>query len=113
MHELGITQSIVDIAEKTAREQKATKVLSVTVEIGELSGVVAEAVEFCFEACIQQSLLEGSRLIIERIPGLARCDDCGVELKIDNMTFKCKDCGSYALQRLQGEELKIKELEVE
>ena len=113
MHELGITQSIVDIAEKTAREQNAEKVLSVTVEIGELSGVVAEAVEFCFEACIQQSFLEGSRLIIKRIPGLARCDECKTEVKIDNMTFSCERCGSYALQRLQGEELNIKEVEVE
>ena len=113
MHELGITQSIVDIAEKTAREQNAEKVLSVTVEIGELSGVVAEAVEFCFEACIQQSFLEGSRLIIKRIPGLARCDECKTEVKIDNMTFSCECCGSYALQRLQGEELNIKEVEVE
>ena len=113
MHELGITQSIVDIAEKTAREQNAEKVLSVTVEIGELSGVVADAVEFCFEACIQQSFLEGSRLIIKRIPGLGRCDECKAEVKIDNMTFNCSACGSYALQRLQGEELAIKEVEIE
>lgn len=113
MHELGITQSIVDIAEKTAREQNAEKVLSVTVVIGELSGVIPDAVEFCFEVCIQETLLEGSRLIINYIPGLGRCDDCGAEVKIDNMTFNCADCGSYALQRTQGEELNIKELEIE
>ena len=113
MHELGITQSIVDIAEKTAREQNAEKVLSVTVEIGELSGVVADAVEFCFEACIQQTLLEGCRLIIIQTPGRARCDDCGAEVNIDNMTFNCSACNSYALQRTGGEELNIKELEIE
>lgn len=113
MHELGITQSIVEIAEKTAREQHAAKVLSVSVEIGELSGVIPDAVEFCFEACIQETLLEGSRLIIVRIPGLAKCDDCGSEVKIDNMTFNCSACGSYALQRVSGEELSIKEVEIE
>lgn len=113
MHELGITQSIVDIAERTAREQNAEKVLSVTVEIGELSGVVADAVEFCFEACIQETFLEGCRLIIINIAGLGLCDDCGAEVKIDNMTFSCSECGSYALQRIQGEELDIKELEIE
>ncbi|HXV21659.1 MAG TPA: hydrogenase maturation nickel metallochaperone HypA, partial [Desulfuromonadales bacterium] len=46
MHEVGITRSIVEIAERTAREQGAARVLSVTVAIGALSGVVPEAVEF-------------------------------------------------------------------
>ncbi|MBE0501718.1 MAG: hydrogenase maturation nickel metallochaperone HypA [Desulfuromonadales bacterium] len=113
MHELGITQSIVDIAIKTAREQNAEKVLSVSVEIGELSGVVADAVEFCFEACIQKTFLQGCRLIIEQIPGLGQCEECGAELKIDTMTFACRECGSYKLLRTQGEELNIKELEIE
>ena len=113
MHELGITQSIVEIAEKTAREQNATKVLSVTIEVGELSGVIPDAVEFCYEACIQETFLEGSRLVINFIPGLAKCDECRAEAKIDNMTFSCPACGSYSLQRLQGEELSIKEVEIE
>ena len=113
MHELGITQSIVEIAEQTARGQHANKVLSVTIEIGELSGVIPDAVEFCFEACTQETLLEGSRLIINKIPGLAKCDECNAEARIDNMTFSCPACGSYSLQRLQGEELNIKEVEIE
>ena len=113
MHELGVTQSIVEIAEKTAREQNAERVLSVTVEIGELSGVIADAVEFCFEACIQETFLQGSRLIINQIPGLGKCNDCKTEVKIDNMTFNCSACGSYSLQRTQGEELSIKEVEIE
>ncbi len=113
MHELGITQSIVDIAERTAREQQASKVLSVTVEIGELSGVIPDAVAFCYEACVQQTLLEGSRLVIRRIPGEGRCKECGAEVKIDNLTFDCSACGSYALQRTRGEELNIKEVEIE
>lgn len=113
MHELGITQSIVEIAEKTAREQQATKVLSVTVDIGELSGVIPDAVEFCFEACSAGTLLEGSRLVINTIPGLGRCEACRAEVKLDNLTFACPACGSYAVQRTQGEELSIKEVEIE
>lgn len=113
MHELGITQSIVEIAEKTARDQDAKKVLSVTIEVGELSGVIPDAVEFCFEACVQETLLEGSRLIINKIPGLGKCDECRARVKLDNMTFSCPACGSYALQRTQGEELNIKEVEIE
>lgn len=113
MHELGITQSIVEIAEKTARDQNAKKVLSVTVDVGELSGVIADAVEFCFEACSLDTILEGSRLVINQIPGRAECEDCGADVKIDNMTFNCSVCDSYALKRTQGEELSVKEVEIE
>lgn len=113
MHEVGITQSIVEIAEKHAREQEASRVLSVTVEIGALSGVVPEAMEFCFEACTRGTLLEGARLIVERIPGKGRCSGCGAGIDLDPHTFACPACGALGPERLQGEELRITELEVD
>ncbi|ORJ58727.1 hydrogenase maturation nickel metallochaperone HypA [Geothermobacter hydrogeniphilus] len=113
MHELGITRSIVDIAERTAREHGGNRVTSVTVEIGALSGVIPDAVEFCFEACSKGTLLDGARLIVESIPGLGRCPDCGREQEIDNHSFACGDCGALGLERLRGEELRVKELEVD
>ena len=113
MHEVGITRSIVEIAERTAHEQGAQRVLSVTVEIGALSGVVPEAVEFCFEACSKETFLEGARLIIERIPGRARCQQCAAEIPVDSWSFACPACGALALERLQGEELRIKEMEID
>lgn len=113
MHELGITQRIVEIAEKAAIDQDANKVLSVTIDIGTLSGVIPSAVEFCFEACVQGTLLEGSRLFINKIDGLGQCEECRTRIKLDNMTFCCPTCGSSSLQRLQGDELKISEVEIE
>lgn len=113
MHELGITQSIVDIADRTAREQQATRVLSVTVEIGALSGVIPDAVLFCYEACTQGTLLEGSRLVIEAIPGEARCEACNARFPVDQLTYACPSCDSLALQRIRGEELSLKEVEIE
>lgn len=113
MHELGITQSIVDIAARTAQDQGAHRVRSVTVEIGELAGVVADAVAFCFEACRQGTLLEEAELIIESIPGKARCTSCGAERPVDQYTFACPACGAYTLERLQGEELQIREMEID
>lgn len=113
MHELGLTRSIVEISERTAREQGAVKVLSVTVAIGSLSGVVPEAVEFCFEACAKETLLEGARLIIDRIPGKGKCLGCGAEMLLEPYTFACPACDSYDLERLQGDELKVIEMEVD
>lgn len=113
MHELGITQSIIEIAERTARESGAARVLSVTVEIGALAGVVPEAVAFCYDSCCKGTLLEDSQLVIESIAGRGRCPECRLELDIDPLTFVCPACGALGLERLAGEELRIKELEVD
>ncbi|TYO96643.1 hydrogenase-3 nickel incorporation protein HypA [Geothermobacter ehrlichii] len=113
MHELGITQSIVDIAERTTRKHGGGRVRSVTVEIGELSGVIPDAVEFCFEVCSKGTLLEGARLVIETVPGQGRCPQCQTEQAIDNYSFACENCGAFGLERVRGEELRIKELEVD
>lgn len=113
MHEVGITQSIIEIAEQHARAQGANKINSVTVEIGALSGVIPESVEFCFEACARGTLLEGSRLIIQRIPGLGRCGECGAETPLEQQTYACDACGGFGLETLQGSELRVTELEVD
>ena len=113
MHELGITQSIIEIAEDHARAQNAVKVNSVTVEIGGLSGIIPDAVEFCFEACSKDTLLEGAKLIIDFIPGRARCISCTWEDTIEQLTYVCPECDNLALERLQGEELRVKELEID
>jgi len=113
VHEVGITQSILDIALENARRAGASKITGMTVEIGGLSGVIPDAVEFCFEAVTRGSIAEGARLNIIRIPGLGRCLDCHGETELDPYTFSCSHCESYNLERIQGEELRLTELEID
>lgn len=113
MHEVGITRSIVDIAVQHLRDSGRQRVTSVSVAIGDLSGVVADAIEFCFDAVTRDTPLAGSRLIIERISGRKRCFDCQTVFAADNQTFCCPECGSCLLQVTAGDELKIIEMEVE
>ena len=113
MHELGITQSIVEIALRTAAGQQAQKIHSVTLEVGSLAGVVAEALEFCFEACSKETLLEGSQLIIEPVQAKARCRDCAVEYPLADLLACCPACNSAAGDLVCGEELRIKEMEID
>lgn len=110
MHELAITQSIVEICENHA---SGRRVRSVKVEIGDLSGVVPEAVEFCFEACSRDTLLEGALLVIERVPGRARCRDCSAEQDVSSFHEPCAACGCFGMELLSGTELRVRELEVE
>jgi hydrogenase nickel incorporation protein HypA/HybF len=100
---------MVELCENNAAGRK---VVSVIMEIGELSGVVPDAVEFCFEACSSGTLLEGSRLIIERIPGRGRCG-CGAESPLSSYYDSCPGCGGFGLTVIAGEELRVRELEVE
>ncbi len=113
MHEVAITRNLVEIAEQHARQAVCQRILSINVDIGEMSGVVAEAVEFCFEAVSRDTLIAGAALIINRIPGRKRCEECQDTFPADNLTFECPACGSFMLTTIQGDELRITEMEIE
>jgi len=110
MHEMSITEGIIEICQKYAAGKK---IISVDVEIGQLSSVVPEAVEFCFEACSIGTLMEAARLNIFRIPGKGRCMECSAETEIETLYDSCPRCGSYRMQIVSGEEMRVREIEVE
>jgi hydrogenase nickel incorporation protein HypA/HybF len=109
MHGLGITRNIVAIVSDAA---KGRKVRRVTLEVGELSGVMTDAIVFCFDVVAQGTVLEGAELDILTIRGRARCSCCGAEFAIATLYTPCA-CGSRQLERVQGEELNIKTMELE
>ena len=113
MHELSLTQNLIEIAEEHARRENATVITSVTMEIGALSGVMPEAVEFAFEACTKNTLAEGALLEIRHIPALGRCQKCGQECEMESLLDGCSACGSYALDILKGQEMALIELEID
>jgi hydrogenase nickel incorporation protein HypA/HybF len=110
VHEFSITQSVVEICEKNAAGRRVS---AVVLEIGALSGVMPDAVEFCFEACVQGTLLEGAILTIERIPGAGCCSHCGAEFQVRAYYDPCPACGGYGVAITAGEELRVRELEVD
>ncbi len=110
MHEMSITQGIIDICLQHAGGRH---VLSLEVEIGELSSIVPEAVEFCFEACSRDTLLHGAALSITRIPGKGICLDCHAETPLPELFAACSICGSNNVKVIAGEEMRVREMEVE
>jgi hydrogenase nickel incorporation protein HypA/HybF len=109
MHELGITQTIVAIV---AEHAKGEKVQRVSLEIGKLSAIMPDSVHFCFDVCSKGTVLEGAKLEIIEIPGLARCRRCGAEVPLEQPFGICT-CGSVELDVIAGQELRIKEMEIE
>ncbi|MEU6643955.1 hydrogenase maturation nickel metallochaperone HypA [Saccharomonospora sp. NPDC046836] len=108
MHELAITQSIVDAVTERFDD---TTVSSVRLEIGRLSGVVADAVRFCFDLVAEGTTVAGARLDIDEPMGRARCGDCGSEFELDYPILLCR-CGSASVEVLAGNELRILSVEV-
>lgn len=109
MHEMSITQSIVAIVTEQAAGRKVRRV---TLEVGKLSAIMPDAIRFCFDVVSQGSVLDGAALDIIEIPGKARCLACGAEIALSEVFGRCA-CGSRRLERLAGEELNIKSMELE
>jgi hydrogenase nickel incorporation protein HypA/HybF len=109
MHELGITQEIVELAAGHAR---GAKVVRVVVAIGKLTAVLPDAVRFCFELCSAGTVVEGAELEINEVPGRARCRACAAEVALDQPWGQCAACGNADLEWLAGRELTIKTIEV-
>lgn len=109
MHELGITQNIIAIVSENAQNKKVQRVL---LEIGQLSAIMPDAIQFCFDICAQDTIVEGAVLEIVEIPGMAKCRQCGHQFYVDKPFGIC-ECGSVELDLITGQELNIKEIEVE
>jgi hydrogenase nickel incorporation protein HypA/HybF len=109
MHELGITQNIIAIVAEHAQGSKVQRVL---LEIGKLSAIMPDAIRFCFDICSQGTVLEGAKLEILETPGLGRCRECSAKIPLEQPFGKCQ-CGSIQIDLIAGEELKIKEIEIE
>lgn len=108
MHELAIAYSIVDLVAKAA---KGRNVARVTVEIGKLSGAVPGAIAFCFPEVAKGTEAEAAMLDICEIDATARCDLCGAQFATPSLLTACPS-GSLHFQRLAGEELNVKSIEL-
>lgn len=113
MHEMSLCESILQILEDNAISQKYQRVKTVWLEIGNLSGVELEAMRFGFVVVTRGSLAEEAKLEIIEIPGQAWCMQCAKTVSVKQRFDACPDCGGYQLQVTGGEEMRIKELEVE
>ncbi len=113
MHEMSLCENLLQILEQQAEPQAYTRVKTVWLEIGALSSIEVEALRFCFDAVVQGSLAEGARLEIITVPGQAWCYRCAREVEIAQFYAACPYCGEQQLQVNSGDQMRIKELEVE
>lgn len=112
MHEMSIAVSIVDIVCSKAKEENAKKINSIQLEIGELSGIMIDALEFGFEAATKNTLADGAMLRIDKIQGKALCKNCDKHFYIKNEYTPCPSCNDFNIELLEGKELNIKSFNI-
>lgn len=113
MHEMSLCEGILQVLETEAQKQDFNLVKKVWLEIGELAGVELDAMLFSFEVVTRNSLADGAKLNIINVPGSAWCMQCSDNVPVKQRFDACPECGSYQLQVTGGDEMRIKELEVE
>jgi hydrogenase nickel incorporation protein HypA/HybF len=112
MHELSIALCIIEGAEEEA-EMHGGKITAVHLRLGQLSGVVKEALLFAYELACESTPLAGSRLLIEEVPVVVFCSRCNAERALASIqSLCCPVCGRLTPEVVHGRELELVALEL-
>ncbi len=113
MHELSITQSMLNLVLGQAEQAKAKKVGKINLVIGEMTGVVGECVQFYFDFLSRGTIADGAALAIKAVPTKARCRDCGKLFEVMEFDWTCPHCHGNNMEIVAGKELFVESIEVE
>ena len=107
MHEFSIALNIIDIAEDTAKTNHAKRINEVEIEIGDVSGVVYEALDLALQSAVKNTMLETAHIHLKRIKAEAVCTVCGKTYTPDNLVSECPNCGALNTNVTKGKEMKV------
>lgn len=113
MHEFSIAVNLIEIAVEYAQKADAKKITQIEIELGELSGIIQDSLEFCFEAACKDTIAENSILSIKIILAISECLDCNKKFETGSLLSVCPNCDSIKCRTVQGKELKIKSITVD
>lgn len=107
MHELSLAQEVVDLVSREAEKNQVTMVSEVLIEIGDLSGIEADAFEMALELISKETILEKAVRQIIRIPGIGKCISCDIEFEMEHMLSTCPECNRYPSEIMGGREFRV------
>jgi hydrogenase nickel incorporation protein HypA/HybF len=113
MHELSVTESVLEIACKHAEKAKAKKVTDIYLVIGRLSSIVDDSVHFYWNVISKDTICEDANLHFKRVPARLVCLDCQTEYTLEDELTPCPNCGSARVRILSGDEFNLESIEIE
>ena len=112
MHELAVTESILQLAADIAREKQAERVTDIYLTIGKWSSLVDDSIQFYWDHISQGTICAGAQLHFNRPPAEMRCADCGRQYEVDEDLKPCPSCGSVHLNLVSGDEMQVDQIEI-
>lgn len=113
MHELSVTQSILEIALRHAEQAGAQHITRLNLVVGELSGIIGESVQFYWDMISRDTMAEGSQLHFERVPASLRCLSCDHTFPLNGRDYTCPACGKVRVVATGGKDFQLESIEVE
>ncbi len=113
MHELAVTQSILEIALRHAQEAEARKVTLLHLVIGQLSSIIDDSVQFYWDIVSQGTIAEGAKLEFERIPAELQCLDCNTHYHLTQEDLVCPQCQGVRIKVVAGDEFTLQAIDIE
>jgi hydrogenase nickel incorporation protein HypA/HybF len=112
MHELAIAQNILELVQQSVPKEQAGAVRWIRIRVGQLSGVVPDSLDFCFNAIVSETEMPKASLAIEHMPTVSRCKNCMYQFQIEDLVFLCPACRSANLELISGKDLEVVEIEL-
>lgn len=112
MHEIGVVRQVIRTVEDFAKENNITKVEEIVLDIGELSLIIPKYVDDIFAVTVEGTILDGAKLIMNVIPGMAECEECDEIFNVIEHEGYCPNCGSFEKTVLSGTDFTIKEIHI-
>lgn len=113
MHELAVTQSVLEIAVRHARQAGAGRISAIHLVVGQLSSIVDDSVAFYWDLVARGTLAEGAKLDFRRLEARLTCQACGHEYPPQDEAWSCPACGSSQVRVTAGEEFYVEAIEVD
>lgn len=113
MHELAVTEGILKICEEEYKKNNFKKINEIRIKVGELTGLVPNCIDYYFEIISSNTIAEGAKLIINKLPIKIHCKECSYEGEIGKGEYACPKCKSYSINIINGREFYVDSLEVD
>ena len=113
MHELAVTENILNIAIKYAEDANALKVTDLYLVIGSFASIVDESVQFYWEILTKDTICSGSKLHFKKIKAEMKCLDCEKTYKIKRQLEPCPKCNGIRVKLIKGDEFFLDSIEIQ
>ncbi|MEI7895892.1 MAG: hydrogenase maturation nickel metallochaperone HypA [bacterium] len=113
MHELSLATEVIELVQREAGKKGVSAVLGITIEVGDLSGVEADAFQSALELIIKDTILDRAAVVITRTPGIGYCRNCNKEFEMKHRLDVCPECHCFPSEFNGGQEFRVLSIEAE